>query len=219
MVRSNFDKKLKELHAQMIEMGSYVETAIENSIKAFKNRDVELCLEIIENDKNVDEMEKKIESKCLWLIAREQPVAADLRLITTALKITTDMERIGDHAADIASIAMRLPEKNAFADKGHIPEMAAAAVKMVRNAMLAYVNSDTDLAEETIKKDDEVDDYFNLIKEELVEIFANQPQHLDHAIDLLLVAKYLERIGDHATNICEWVLFSQTGEHKDTQIF
>ncbi|MCL2486741.1 MAG: phosphate signaling complex protein PhoU, partial [Oscillospiraceae bacterium] len=180
---------------------------------------VELCLEIIENDKNVDEMEKKIESKCLWLIAREQPVAADLRLITTALKITTDMERIGDHAADIASIAMRLPEKNAFADKGHIPEMAAAAVKMVRNAMLAYVNSDTDLAEETIKKDDEVDDYFNLIKEELVEIFANQPQHLDHAIDLLLVAKYLERIGDHATNICEWVLFSQTGEHKDTQIF
>ena len=219
MVRSNFDKKLKELHEKMVEMGSVVETAIEDSVKAFKGHDTDLCKEIIEGDNVVDSLEKEIESKCLWLIARQQPVAADLRHITTALKVTTDMERIGDHASDVAQLTMRLPGKNAFSDMGHIAQMASAAKKMVKNAVSAYVDSDARLAEATIGNDDQVDDYFNLIKKELVTVFANQPDKLDNAIDLLLIAKYLERIADHAVNICEWVRFSQTGEHKDTQIF
>ncbi len=219
MGRANFENELKQLHSEIIEMGSFVETAIDDSIKAFKGNDMELCKTIIENDKNVDEMEKKIESKCLWLIAREQPIASDLRKITTALKIITDMERIGDHAVDIAELTMRIADKNTFADSIHILQMATAAIEMVRNAVTAYVNYDLALAKSTEEKDDEVDEYFNLIKQELVEIFKSQPQNMDNAIDFLLIAKYLERIADHAVNICEWVHFSQTGKHKNTLIF
>ena len=219
MVRANFENELRQLHNGIIEMGSFVEAAIEDSVKAFKNNDVKLCKTIINNDKNVDEMEKKIESKCLWLIAREQPVASDLRKITTALKIITDMERIGDHAVDIAELAMRITGKNAFSDSSHIPQMAAKAIKMVRNAVTSYVNYDLSLAHETEAQDDKVDEYFNLIKQELAEVFKAQPQNIDNAIDFLLIAKYLERIADHAVNICEWVRLSQTGEHKDTLIF
>jgi len=219
MGRANFENELKQLHGKIVEMGSFVETAIDDSIKAFKDNDVELCKTIIDNDKNVDEMEKQIESKCLWLIAREQPIATDLRKITTALKIITDMERIGDHAVDIAELTMRIADKNTFADSSHIPQMATSAIEMVRNAVTAYVNYDLALARTTEEKDDEVDDYFNLIKQELVDIFKSQPQNMDNAIDFLLIAKYLERIADHAVNICEWVHFSQTGEHKNTLIF
>ena len=219
MLRANFENEIKQLHNELIEMGSFVETAIEDSINAFKANDLEFCKTIIENDKTVDEMEKRIESKCLWLIAREQPIASDLRKITTALKIITDMERIGDHAVDMAELTMRIADKNTFADSSHIPQMAAAAAEMVRNAITAYVNYDLELAKATEEKDDEVDEYFNLIKQELVETFKSQPQNMDSAIDLLLIAKYLERIADHAVNICEWVHFSQTGEHKNTLIF
>jgi len=219
MGRANFENELKQLHNIIIEMGCFVETAIDDSVRAFKDNDLELCKTIIENDKNADEMEKQIESKCLWLIAREQPIASDLRKITTALKIITDMERIGDHAVDIAEITMRIADKNTFADSSHLPQMAAVAIGMVRNAVTAYVNYDLKLAKSTEEKDDEVDDYFNLIKQELVEIFNTQPQNMDNAIDFLLIAKYLERIADHAVNICEWVHFSQTGEHKNTLIF
>ena len=219
MFRANFEKELKQLHLEIIEIGSVVETAIEKSIIAFKTNDLELCQEIIANDKIVDEMERQLESKCLWLIAREQPVASDLRQITTALKIITDMERIGDHASDIAELTRRIADKNTFSDSIHIPQMAAAAIEMVNNAVAAYVNYDLELAKTTEKSDDKVDDYFNMIKQELVQIFTTQPHNMDSAIDLLLIAKYLERIADHAVNICEWVHFSQTGEHKHTQIF
>ena len=219
MSRANFENELKELHIEIIEMGSAVETAIEDSIRAFINNDLELCKAIIENDEKVDEMEKEIESKCLWLIAREQPIASDLRQITTALKIAADMERIGDHATDIAELTMRLPAKNTFSDSIQIPQMASSAIGMVNNAVNAYVNCDLELAKITERKDDKVDAYFNMVKDELVETFQNQPQNMDNAIDYLLIAKYLERIADHAVNICEWVRFSQTGEHKNTQIF
>ena len=219
MVRAEFENKLRELHGDIIEMGGCVEAAIRDSIRAFTSHDVDLCKAIIQNDEVIDEMEKQIESKCLWMIAREQPIASDLRNITTALKITTDMERIGDHAEDIADVAMRLADKNAFADSSHIPQMAAAAVEMVHSALEAYVNCDLALAKSTEEKDDIVDDLFNVIKEELVQIFSSEPQHIDSAIDFLMIAKYLERIADHAVNICEWVHFSKTGVHKNRQIF
>ena len=219
MVRSNFENELKQLYFEIVNMGSYVDAAIRDSINAFKTYDLELCMKIIENDKVVDDMEKQIESKCLWLIAREQPIASDLRKITTALKLITDMERIGDHAADIAELTTRIGDKNTFSDSIHIPQMADAAIEMVNSAITAYVNYDLELAKETELKDDVVDEYFNLIKQELVQVFNTQPHDMDNAIDLLLIAKYLERIADHAVNICEWVHFSQTGEHKNTQIF
>jgi phosphate transport system protein len=219
MVRARFDQKLNELHVDIARMGGLVETAIRSSIEAFRLNDLKLCREIIDNDKVIDEMEKTIESKCLWLIAREQPVASDLRKTTTALKLLTDMERIGDHAEDIADLTMRIAEKNTFADSSHIHEMAVVAIEMVNSAITAYINSDLDLARATIKRDDVVDDYFNLIKHELAQTFKTQPSNLDNAIDYLQIAKYLERIGDHAVNICEWVLFSQTGEHKNIKVF
>jgi phosphate transport system protein len=219
MVRANFEKELKALHVEIIELGSFVENAIKDSIAAFKNHDIELCKQIIKNDKKADEMERSIEAKCLWLIAREQPIAGDLRMITTALKIITDMERIGDHAADIAELTMRIDSKSIFADSNHIAQMATVAVSMVKGAVTAYVNSDLELAKAIGERDDEVDDYFNQIKNDFVNILKSGDQQMDSAVDFLLIAKYLERIGDHAVNICEWVHFSQTGEHKNTKIF
>jgi len=219
MVRARFDQKLNELHVDIAKMGGLVEAAIRSSIEAFRLNDMKLCKEIIDNDKVIDEMEKTIESKCLWLIAREQPVASDLRKTTTALKLLTDMERIGDHAEDIADLTMRIAEKNTFADSSHIHEMAAIAIEMVNSAITAYINADIELAKATIQRDDAVDDYFNLIKHDLVNTFKTQPSDLDNAVDYLQIAKYLERIADHAVNICEWVLFSQTGEHKNTKVF
>jgi len=129
------------------------------------------------------------------------------------------MERIGDHAVDIADLTMRIDAKNTFADSSHILDMATTAIEMVGDSVTSYVNYDLDLATAVEEKDDVVDGYFNMIKLELVEVFNKQPQHLDNAIDFLLIAKYLERIADHAVNICEWVHFSQTGEHKDTLLF
>ena len=219
MGRENFENALKQLHLKIIDMGCLVETAIEDAVRAFVNRDLTLCMAIIENDKKVNALEKKIESKCLWLIAKEQPIASDLRKISAALKTITDMERIGDHAVDIAELTQRMVECPSFADSVDIPQMAEAAIKMVRSAITAYVNYDLALAEKVEGKDDKVDEYFHRIKRELSLVFAGQPQEIDHAIDLLLIAKYLERIADHAVNISQWVHFSQTGEHKNAQIF
>ncbi|MDR2598688.1 MAG: phosphate signaling complex protein PhoU [Oscillospiraceae bacterium] len=219
MGRTNFENELKQLHTEIIEMGSFVETAIEDSIRAFRNNDFDLCKKIIENDKTVDEMERKIESKCLWMIAREQPIANDLRKITAALKLITDMERIGDHASDIAELTMRIEDKNAFADSEHILEMATTAIEMVRDAVTSYVNYDLELAKATEAKDDIVDNYFNLIKQEHIDMLSKEQDNIDSAVDFLFIAKYLERIADHAVNICEWVHFSKTGEYKNTLIF
>ena len=219
MIRAHFDEELKELHLEIIAMGGYVEKAIDDAVKALKTNNLEACLKIIEEDKKVDEMERAIESKCLWMIAKQQPIASDLRKITTALKIITDMERIGDHASDIADLAMRIAGQNSFSDSDIVFRMATAAIEMVNSAVTAYVNYDLMLAKATEAKDDVVDDYFNVIKRELAEAFSTQSQKIDNAIDYLLIAKYLERIADHAVNICEWVHFSQTGEHKSQKIF
>jgi phosphate transport system protein len=219
MGRANYEHSLEDLRMEIAKMGSLAEKAIEDSVKAFKTGDMDLCWEIIGNDKAVDDLEKSIESMCLWLIAREQPVASDLRKITTALKMITDIERIGDNASDIAELTLRIARKNTFSDSGHLPRMAAAAVAMVHDAVTASMSTDLELARATEKKDDEVDDYFNLIKNDLRRVFAEDGEGLDNAIDLLLIAKYLERIADHAVNICEWVEFSATGEHKHAKIF
>ncbi|MDR2520251.1 MAG: phosphate signaling complex protein PhoU [Eubacteriaceae bacterium] len=221
MVRKHYEQELRELHIDIIRMGSLIEKAIADSVNAFETNDLAVCNEIVRQDKDVDDLEKAIESKCLWLIAREQPVASDLRKITTALKMITDMERIGDNAADIAELTLRIAEKNMFADSGHIPQMARIAVEMVHDAVSSYVNTDVDLAQKTEARDDEVDEYFDLIKQELIDVFRKEgaKSEMDNAVDFLLIAKYLERIADHAVNICEWVEFSVSGKHKNAQIF
>mgnify|MGYP001019015222 FL=1 len=166
-----------------------------------------------ELENEIDEMEKTIESHCLRLLLQQQPVASDLRIISTALKMITDMERIGDNAEDIAEIAKFLVNQEFIKDLVHIPQMAEATISMVKRSVDAFVSKDKELALEVCRDDDIVDNLFQIIKNELIGKIQEEANNGEQAIDLLMIAKYLERIGDHAENIAEWVIFSITGEH------
>lgn len=216
--RPTFDSELELLNIDLIKMGAMAEEAIDNSIKAFKNKDNALARNVIENDRKIDDIEKSIEARCLSLLLRQQPVATDLRAISTALKMITDMERIGDGAADIAELVIRIGGTEIFNMVEAIPQMAAIACQMVRDSITSFVQSDLALAQEVMKRDDLVDDLFNQVKHELADLLAKSHEHIDWAIDFLMIAKYLERIGDHAVNIGEWVEFYRTGEHKHHKI-
>lgn len=213
MTRSFFDRELEELHLDMIGMGSLVEESIENTITALKKQDVSLAKHILINDDVVDDYEKKIERRCLNLIARQQPLAKDLRTISAALKIITDMERIADHSSDIAEITIRMANQKYIKPLIDIPKMAELAKKMVNKSIDAYIKQDIELAKAVCSSDDEVDDLFMKITLELMSIAKNDPNSVEQAIDLILIAKYLERMADHATNIGEWVVYNVTGEH------
>ncbi len=213
MTRSFFDRELEELHMDMVSMGSLVEESIENTIIALKKQDVELARKIFMNDDVIDELEKKIERRCLNLIARQQPLAKDLRTISAALKIITDMERIADHSADIAEITLRMANEKYIKPLIDIPRMAELAKNMVNKSIDAYIKQDIELAKFVCKSDDDVDDLFMKITLELINIIKNDPESVEQAIDFILIAKYLERMADHATNIGEWVVYNVTGEH------
>ncbi len=216
--RNSFDKELEKLHMDLIKMGSMAEEAIEQSVRAFSLRDNALAKEIMEGDHQIDDMEKQIEAGCLSLILRQQPVAGDLRKITCALKMITDLERIADNAADIAELSLMIRGEHISEMMRHIPPMAKNSVEMVHHSIDAFVRSDLSLAEQVIAQDDTVDTLFCKVKDELGEILRQDRESSDDAIDFLMIAKYLERIADHAVNICEWVLFSETGIHKNKRI-
>lgn len=213
-MRARFDKELENLNLELIKMGGLIENAIETSAKALINQDLELAKRVNEYEVEIDEMEKTIESHCLKLLLQQQPVATDLRLISTALKMITDMERIGDNAEDIAEITKFLADQKFIKNLVHIPQMADATIGMVRKSIDAFVNKDKELALEVCADDDIVDNLFTVIKNELIEKIYEDKENGEQAIDLLMIAKYFERIGDHAQNIAEWVIFSITGEHK-----
>jgi len=216
--RAEFDRELEILHLELIRMGGLIEEAIDKSIYALEMRDKELALQIIAGDNQIDELERVIETHCLRLILKQQPVAKDLRAISTALKMITDMERIGDQAADIADISMRFGSAPFIKTLEHIPLMANIASAMVKDSINAYVKSDIVASHEIINRDDEVDKLFDIVKHEIIKVLTKSPEFADQAIDFLMIAKYLERIGDHAENIAEWIIFFVTGEHKDTKI-
>lgn len=222
MTRSNFDYELEQLNTELIKMGAAVEDSITSSITAFKNRDYALAKKVMENDRVINDMKRNIESKCLSLILRQQPVAKDLRTVTAALKIVTDMERIGDHAGDISEIVLRLKDENSFNAVMHIPKPAELARYMVSNALSAYINRDTEFAKKIIKIDDETDSLFGKVVLEISQILKTSSeedlQSINSAIDLLMIAKYFEKIGDHAENICDRVLFKCTGEYKNARM-
>ncbi|MDD3612281.1 MAG: phosphate signaling complex protein PhoU [Clostridia bacterium] len=216
-MRFRFDAQLEQLKTQMIEMGSLCETAILNATKALVNGDLDLAREVIKTDEKIDQEERNIENLCLKLLLQQQPVARDLRRISSALKIITDMERIGDQAADISEITI-LANIRANDNTKKIEEMADATIKMVTDSIDAYVRQDLDLAKAVLAYDDIVDSLFDYIRDALIESISKDKENNDRensisAIDLIMIAKYLERIGDHATNIAEWVIFSITGEH------
>ena len=217
-MRNRFDEQLSGLHDALIEMGVIVENAIANAVKALIERDVELAESIISSDDSIDNKEKDIEHSCLQLLLLQQPVARDLRLVSSILKITTDLERIGDHATDISEITLLLVNGNYGSLVEHIPQMAALTMKMTTESIDAFVKKDLELANKVIADDDIVDNLFNMAREDVIKLVQQDVKNGDQAIDQLMIAKYFERIGDHATNVAEWVVFSLTGKHKSNQI-
>jgi phosphate transport system protein len=213
--RHTFEAGLNDLHLYLVKMAGMVEESIDKAITALKKQDVVLAKQVIENDEVVDHLEKVIERKCLNLIARQHPLAKDLRAISSALKIITDLERIADHSSDISEITIRLAEAKYAKPLVYIPKMAELAKNMVSKSIDAYVRQDVELALEVCASDDEVDDMFKTVVLDLTASMRSDPDNIDQSTDLLFVAKYLERMGDHATNIGEWVVYKVTGEHAD----
>lgn len=214
-MRNRFDRQLVQLNEEMIEMGSMIEEAIEKAVSALVNQDVQKAKEAIADDDLIDRQEREIESLCLKLLLQQQPVAKDLRQISSALKMITDMERIGDHAADLSEITIMLAGQQYIKKLEHIQEMAKETMQMLVQAVDAFVAKDEEKAKNVIARDDVVDDLFDKVKSELITYITDHPETGEQAADLLMVAKYFERIGDHATNISEWVIFSITGNREN----
>ena len=213
-MRNRFDEQLFELNREIIEMGAMCEEAIASAAKALVSGDAALAANVKKNDLAIDQMEREIEGRCMKLLLHQQPVARDLRLISAALKMITDMERIGDQAEDIAEIVVFL---NGHTMEGMemIEDMARETTKMVTASVDAFVQKDIELAKKVIEQDDIVDDYFSKVKYAIISLIAENSADGEFALDLLMISKYFERIGDHATNIAEWVIYSVTGTHKE----
>lgn len=212
-MRNRFDQQLVKLNNELIEMGSMIEKAIENAISALVNQDVDLAKMAIDADEDIDHQEKEIENLCLKLLLQQQPVAKDLRLISSALKMITDMERIGDHAVDISEITIFMSGQQYQSRLEHIQQMAKETTVMLVGSIDAFVNKNLEQARKVIQQDDTVDQLFIKVKQELIDLIRQDADYGEQAADLLMIAKYFERIGDHATNISEWVIFSITGKH------
>ena len=210
-MRNRFDQQLEQLNNHLLEMGALIERSIENATQALSRQDVDAAKTAITADQEVDHKEREIESLCLKLLLQQQPVAKDLRLISAALKMITDMERIGDQAADISGIVNYIAGEPYIKELVHLPQMGKYAIAMVRGSLDAYVNKDLELARRVMGMDDAIDDLFDIVKNELIEHIRSDASSGSQAIDLLMIAKYYERIGDHAQNIAEWVEYALTG--------
>ena len=213
-MRNRFDQQLEKLNVELVTMGALCEDALTYAIKALFDRESDMAERAEEAEKQIDQMERDIESICMRLLLQQQPVARDLRVISSALKMIGDMERIGDQAADIAEIVKYLDEEE-VPNLGHLREMSDFAAGMVTASINSFVRQDLDLARKVILDDDVVDGYFEKVKEALIGLIAEGDRDGAFLLDVLMVAKYIERIGDHATNIAEWVVYSITGEHPE----
>lgn len=212
-MRNQFDEQLGQLNQQMIQMGNLCEIAISLAVQALQKESRHLIEEVLATDGEIDRMERDIEAFCMRLLLHQQPIARDLRQISSALKMISDMERIGDQASDIAEIAECISGQGIEGDT-LIREMAGKTVKMVSDSVDSYVHRDLKLARAVIQYDDVVDSWFNRIRQELIDEISVDNTVGEYCMDLLMIAKYLERIGDHAVNIAEWVEYSVTGEHR-----
>lgn len=216
-MRNRFDSQLVQLNDDLVIMGTMIEEAIAGAVKSVTTNDIAEAAAIRENDEEIDNKEKAIEALCLKLLLQQQPVARDLRLISSALKMITDMERIGDQASDICEIFMESDSLKGAVLPLYISQMAEEAIFMVNNAIEAFVKKNYELAKQVKQYDTKVDNLFNQIKADLIEAIKNNTKGDEQAIDILMIAKYLEKIGDHAVNIAEWVMFSITGEHSSSK--
>ena len=207
-MRVKFDAQLKNLNEEMIQMGTMIEENIREAIRALVDGDIENAQKIIEKDSLIDQKQRDIENICFNLLIQQQPVAKDLRAITAAMKMVTDMERIGDHAADISEITILLGRSDGIANCNLIVKMASEATDMLIKSIDAFTEKDAQKAKAVIEQDDVVDELFTKIKDELIKLIKKDSERGEQEIDMLMIAKYLERIGDHATNIAEWVIYS-----------
>ena len=213
-MRNRFDQQLEKLNVELVTMGALCEDALTYAIRALFDRESDMAERAEEAEKQIDQMEREIEAICMRLLLQQQPVARDLRVISSALKMIGDMERIGDQAADIAEIVKYLKEDD-VPNLRHLREMSDFAAGMVTASINSFVRQDLDLAKKVILDDDVVDGYFEKVKETLIGLIADGDKDGAFLLDLLMIAKYIERIGDHATNIAEWVVYSITGQHPE----
>lgn len=217
-MRSKFDEQLLELNKEMIEMGNKIILSIKNAIEALVARDENMAKAIMESDAEVDHIQKKIEGICFNLLIQQQPVARDLRTVTAAMKMVTDMERIGDHAADISEMTILMGQNSQIDKFEHISQMATETMIMLNHSIEAYVEKNVIKAKEVIEHDDIVDDLFVKAKKDVIELILNSPSEGEGATDILMIAKYFERIGDHATNIAEWVIYSLKQKEDEDEV-
>ena len=213
-MRNRFDQQLEKLNVELVTMGALCEDALTYAIRALFDRESDMAERAEEAEKQIDQMEREIEAICMRLLLQQQPVARDLRVISSALKMIGDMERIGDQAADIAEIVKYLKEDD-VPNLRHLREMSDFAAGMVTASINSFVRQDLDLAKKVILDDDVVDGYFEKVKETLIGLIADGDIDGAFLLDILMIAKYIERVGDHATNIAEWVVYSITGEHPE----
>ena len=212
MIRQNFEQELEALRQDLVRMGQIVQNAIRNAVDALARQDQALAQQIMDGDDIIDAMQVEIEDRCIALIARQQPVAKDLRVLGTGLKITTDLERIGDHAFDIAKIVQGIGKEPLIKPLVDIPRMSALAQTMLDESLQAYLNLDIQLAEKVCRDDDVVDQLYHQVFRELLTYMLSDPSKINQATQLIFVARYLERIADHSTNVAEWVIYLVTGE-------
>lgn len=215
MARTGFDSALESLHDDLLRMGSIVEKQIYQCIEALIKQDEKLSEQIIKNDDLVDNLQKEIEDKCIKLIAKEQPLATDLRIIFTTTKLVTDLERMADYAVDIAKITIRLKNEKFIKELVDIPKMGKIVNEMIRKGLDAYVTADEKMAYDVCKMDDQIDGLYKSIFTEMLNLMIKNSANINQITQLLFVCKYLERVGDHVTNICEWTIYLVTGELKD----
>jgi len=213
-IRIKYEAELSEVFNKLIRMCRATEIAIEKSVSALVKRNREISAEVIAEDKYIDGLEHEIEQDCLKILLMEHPVASDFRDVSAALKMITDLERIADQASDISEIALQFGEEEYIKEPEHIVQMAKYAVQMVKDGVQSYINRDLELARSLEKSDDKVDELFGRIKQDLIALIKKDGKNADQAILFMMIAKYLERISDHAVNIGEWVEYAVTGFHK-----
>ena len=217
--RKGFDSELGDLNNSLMIMCGQIECMYDNLFQSYKKKEKESINVIIKNERVIKDMERKIESKCLLLITRQQPVANDLRNVSAALKVVTDLQRSGEHVIDMAELLLRMELQDMSGYTKKLEAMIVATRKMIRNAVDAFIDRDTQLAARNIEADDEVDEMFNAVKLELIHALKEENADPDMCVDILMVAKYLEKIADHAVNISEWTIFEKTGEYENIQVY
>ena len=215
--RAHYEKELNGIFDSLVLMCRHIETVIEKSVEALTERDFDLAKEVVEEDKIIDRMERDIEQSCLKILVMEHPVASDFREVSAALKMITDLERIGDQARDISEITRQFRGEEYIRQLVHIPQMATIVIQMVKDGVQSYINRDLALARSLDRTDDKVDELFNVVMNDLTALIKKNPENAEQAVLFMMITKYLERIGDHAVNIGEWVEYAITGNHPNNE--